>query len=164
MTSSTMLSCDHGVVAKIKRVIMERDLYPRKWGLGPQVSCLCFVPCPPPPPPPPQHTHTHIVSGCMIPPPLSCLAAQFHHCCHAWMPSSTLVMYDCTIPPFLCDHYAILRCWHGDHCATVRCWHGDRCATVRCWHGDRCATVRCWHGDRCTTVRCCQVNHCRTFW
>ena len=52
MTSSTMMSCDHGVVAKIKRVIMERDLYPRKWGLGPQVSlkptlalscCCCLV-------------------------------------------------------------------------------------------------------------------------
>jgi len=34
MTSSSMASCDHGVVAKIKRVVMERDLYPRKWGLG----------------------------------------------------------------------------------------------------------------------------------
>lgn len=36
MTSSTMMSCDHGAVAKIKRVIMERDTYPRKWGLGPK--------------------------------------------------------------------------------------------------------------------------------
>lgn len=34
MTSSSIASCDHGVVAKIKRVVMERDLYPRKWGLG----------------------------------------------------------------------------------------------------------------------------------
>lgn len=25
-----------GVVAKTKRVIMERDTYPRKWGLGPK--------------------------------------------------------------------------------------------------------------------------------
>lgn len=40
MTTSTIASCDHGVVAKIKRVVMERDLYPRKWGLGPTVSCL----------------------------------------------------------------------------------------------------------------------------
>lgn len=32
-----MAACDHGVVAKIKRVIMERDTYPRKWGLGPKV-------------------------------------------------------------------------------------------------------------------------------
>lgn len=38
MTTSTMSSCDHGVVAKIKRVIMERDLYPRKWGLGPKAT------------------------------------------------------------------------------------------------------------------------------
>ncbi|XP_071541209.1 H/ACA ribonucleoprotein complex subunit 4 isoform X2 [Panulirus ornatus] len=38
MTTSTMSSCDHGVVAKIKRVIMERDTYPRKWGLGPKAS------------------------------------------------------------------------------------------------------------------------------
>jgi len=34
MTSSSIASCDHGVVARIKRVVMERDLYPRKWGLG----------------------------------------------------------------------------------------------------------------------------------
>jgi H/ACA ribonucleoprotein complex subunit 4 len=33
-----MASCDHGVIAKIKRVIMERDTYPRKWGLGPKAS------------------------------------------------------------------------------------------------------------------------------
>lgn len=33
-----MSSCDHGVCAKIKRVIMDRDLYPRKWGLGPKAS------------------------------------------------------------------------------------------------------------------------------
>ena len=34
MTTAVMATCDHGVVAKIKRVIMERDTYPRKWGLG----------------------------------------------------------------------------------------------------------------------------------
>ncbi|XP_076654113.1 dyskerin pseudouridine synthase 1 Nop60B [Halictus rubicundus] len=38
MTSPTMTTCDHGVAAKIKRVIMERDAYPRKWGLGPKAS------------------------------------------------------------------------------------------------------------------------------
>lgn len=38
MTTATMSSCDHGVCAKIKRVIMDRDLYPRKWGLGPKAS------------------------------------------------------------------------------------------------------------------------------
>jgi len=38
MTTATMASCDHGIVAKIKRVVMERDLYPKKWGLGPQAS------------------------------------------------------------------------------------------------------------------------------
>ncbi|KAI3646227.1 hypothetical protein MP228_009155 [Amoeboaphelidium protococcarum] len=38
MTTVEMASCDHGVVAKIKRVIMERDTYPRKWGLGPKAS------------------------------------------------------------------------------------------------------------------------------
>merc|ERR1712060_764047 len=35
MTTAVMATCDHGVVAKIKRVIMERDVYPRRWGLGP---------------------------------------------------------------------------------------------------------------------------------
>lgn len=35
MNTATMATCDHGVIAKIKRVVMERDTYPRKWGLGP---------------------------------------------------------------------------------------------------------------------------------
>ena len=35
MTTAVMGTCDHGIVAKIKRVIMERDTYPKKWGLGP---------------------------------------------------------------------------------------------------------------------------------
>lgn len=38
MTTAVISTCDHGIVAKIKRVIMERDTYPRKWGLGPKVS------------------------------------------------------------------------------------------------------------------------------
>lgn len=36
MTTAVMATCDHGVVAKIKRVVMERDTYPRRWGLGPR--------------------------------------------------------------------------------------------------------------------------------
>merc|ERR1712180_350189 len=36
MSTATIATCDHGVVAKIKRVIMERDTYPRRWGLGPK--------------------------------------------------------------------------------------------------------------------------------
>jgi len=35
MSTVEMSSCDHGVVAKVKRCIMERDLYPKRWGLGP---------------------------------------------------------------------------------------------------------------------------------
>ena len=35
MTPSEIYSCDHGIVAKIKRVIMDKDLYPRRWGKGP---------------------------------------------------------------------------------------------------------------------------------
>ncbi|XP_050528704.1 H/ACA ribonucleoprotein complex subunit 4 isoform X1 [Daktulosphaira vitifoliae] len=35
MTTATISSCDHGIVAKLKRVLMDRDTYPRKWGLGP---------------------------------------------------------------------------------------------------------------------------------
>ncbi|KAG6596411.1 H/ACA ribonucleoprotein complex subunit 4-like [Cucurbita moschata] len=38
MTTSVMATCDHGIVAKIKRVVMDRDTYPRKWGLGPRAS------------------------------------------------------------------------------------------------------------------------------
>ncbi|CAD5164271.1 unnamed protein product [Musa acuminata subsp. malaccensis] len=36
MTTAVMATCDHGSVAKIKRVVMDRDTYPRKWGLGPR--------------------------------------------------------------------------------------------------------------------------------
>ena len=35
MSTATIASVDHGIVAKSKRVIMERDVYGRKWGLGP---------------------------------------------------------------------------------------------------------------------------------
>ncbi|GAA5916786.1 hypothetical protein JCM8208_004044, partial [Rhodotorula glutinis] len=35
MTTVELSTCDHGVVAKVKRCIMDRDLYPRKWGMGP---------------------------------------------------------------------------------------------------------------------------------
>lgn len=45
MTTAVISTCDHGIVAKIKRVIMERDTYPRKWGLGPKVSGTRCVPC-----------------------------------------------------------------------------------------------------------------------
>jgi H/ACA ribonucleoprotein complex subunit 4 len=38
MSTADMASCDHGVVAKIKRVIMERDTYPRRWGKGPRAQ------------------------------------------------------------------------------------------------------------------------------
>ena len=52
MTTAVMATVDHGVVAKIKRVIMERDVYPRRWGLGPMAQrkkslikvCGTFVP------------------------------------------------------------------------------------------------------------------------
>ena len=36
MVGSEIFSCNHGVAAKIKRVIMDRDTYPRRWGLGPR--------------------------------------------------------------------------------------------------------------------------------
>lgn len=44
MTTAEIASCDHGVVAKSKRVIMDRETYPRKyiflliirWGTGPR--------------------------------------------------------------------------------------------------------------------------------
>lgn len=38
MTSSEIMSCDHGIASKIKRVIMDKDLYPRRWGLGPRAQ------------------------------------------------------------------------------------------------------------------------------
>lgn len=38
LSSSEIATTDHGVVAKIKRVIMERDVYSRKWGLGPNAT------------------------------------------------------------------------------------------------------------------------------
>lgn len=44
MTTATITCCDHGIAAKIKRVIMDRDIYPRKWGLGPVVNMFQFLP------------------------------------------------------------------------------------------------------------------------
>lgn len=38
MTTALVTTCDHGCVAKIKRVIMDRDVYDRKWGLGPHAT------------------------------------------------------------------------------------------------------------------------------
>ncbi|CDZ96703.1 centromere microtubule binding protein cbf5 [Phaffia rhodozyma] len=38
MTTVDLSTCDHGVVAKVKRCIMERDTYPRRWGLGPKAQ------------------------------------------------------------------------------------------------------------------------------
>jgi len=38
MTTAVISTCDHGIVAKLKRVIMDRDTYPRKWGLGPKAA------------------------------------------------------------------------------------------------------------------------------
>jgi len=38
MTTSVIASVDHGVVAVIKRVIMERDTYNMRWGFGPRAS------------------------------------------------------------------------------------------------------------------------------
>merc|ERR1712029_612096 len=35
MTSHQLSTVIHGVAAKIKRMVMDRDTYPRKWGLGP---------------------------------------------------------------------------------------------------------------------------------
>jgi H/ACA ribonucleoprotein complex subunit 4 len=36
MAAPDLATATYGVVAKIKRVIMERDTYPRRWGLGPE--------------------------------------------------------------------------------------------------------------------------------
>lgn len=38
MTTAVIASVDHGVVAVIKRVIMERDTYDMRWGHGPRAS------------------------------------------------------------------------------------------------------------------------------
>lgn len=35
MTTSTIATCDHGIVARTKRVVMDRDTYEKKWKLGP---------------------------------------------------------------------------------------------------------------------------------
>lgn len=38
MSTVELATCDHGIVAVIKRVIMNRDTYPRKWGMGPMAQ------------------------------------------------------------------------------------------------------------------------------
>lgn len=37
-TSAQLATTDYGTAAKIKRVIMERDVYPRTWGKGPRAN------------------------------------------------------------------------------------------------------------------------------
>jgi len=43
MATSDIATCDHGVVAKTKRVIMDRETYPRRWGLGPRATQKKFL-------------------------------------------------------------------------------------------------------------------------
>jgi H/ACA ribonucleoprotein complex subunit 4 len=38
MATAVMATVDHGCVAKVKRVVMDRDVYPRRWGLGPYAA------------------------------------------------------------------------------------------------------------------------------
>lgn len=38
MTTTEIGSCDHGIVAKTKRVVMDRETYPRKWKEGPRAK------------------------------------------------------------------------------------------------------------------------------
>ena len=38
MSAAELVSCDHGVVTKTKRVIMDRQTYPRRWGEGPRAK------------------------------------------------------------------------------------------------------------------------------
>lgn len=38
MSTADLATADHGIVAKVKRCIMERDTYPRRWGLGPRAQ------------------------------------------------------------------------------------------------------------------------------
>jgi len=43
MSTTDIVSCDHGCVSKTKRVIMDRETYPRRWGLGPRASQKKFL-------------------------------------------------------------------------------------------------------------------------
>jgi len=38
MTSMQLATVEHGVAAKIKRMVMDRDTYPRRWGKGPHAT------------------------------------------------------------------------------------------------------------------------------
>lgn len=38
MTSSVIATIEYGVAAKLKRVVMDRDTYPRRWGLSPRAQ------------------------------------------------------------------------------------------------------------------------------
>jgi H/ACA ribonucleoprotein complex subunit 4 len=43
LTTAEIASCDHGTVAKTKRVIMDRETYPRAWGKGPRACQKKFL-------------------------------------------------------------------------------------------------------------------------
>ena len=38
MTTSQIASSEFGIVSTLKRVIMDRNIYPRRWGMGPQAT------------------------------------------------------------------------------------------------------------------------------
>jgi len=38
MSTNVIMNCDHGIVAKIKRVIMDKETYPKNWGKGPYAA------------------------------------------------------------------------------------------------------------------------------
>ena len=38
MSTAEIGTCDHGIVAKTKRVVMDRETYPRKWKEGPRAK------------------------------------------------------------------------------------------------------------------------------
>lgn len=43
MSTAELASCDHGIAAKIKRVVMDRETYPRRWGMGPRAQRKKFL-------------------------------------------------------------------------------------------------------------------------
>ncbi len=68
MTTSVMATCDHGCVAKIKRVIMERDTYPRRYTFLPSPALLPLL-------------HTLMCADCVISAQVSGIFGRCHVAC-----------------------------------------------------------------------------------
>ena len=112
MTTSVMATCDHGCVAKIKRVIMERDTYPRRFALPLACDWCLYTTC--------ISAQHHVYIACQQ----SCLASMCMHASQWIVCQSANVWCMCHMH----SHNGCTSVTHGGHATTVN----SLCKDTRC--------------------------------